>query len=339
MPTQLNLFPVRVPIGAVTDGTGRRYDVLMTPEFARALSDLFTRVGGTNNLSTDELAALFESNPAPDALVAALQGTVLNLANQLAAATAENARLAALENKVTDLAKLLESKPMPNARLAALEQKLDDVAKLASLAGPVPTDWEHPGKIGAATRNSGAFATVGINAGLVNKPALYFGTDTTTGFYRIGVNNLGLAIAGAKLVDYSAGLFAITGTLNTTLGAALGNGTAATNVIVNGTAAGVAGGATFIVRNAGGTVLAFGNRSALLGGAYDATPYIYHVGTLTIHASAYVGGELRINGAFGCNGKVAQGANALGAAATDPASTQTLANNIRAALIACGIGS
>jgi hypothetical protein len=37
MPT-LNLFPVRVPIGRTTDATGRSYDVLMTPEFARALS-------------------------------------------------------------------------------------------------------------------------------------------------------------------------------------------------------------------------------------------------------------------------------------------------------------
>lgn len=42
---------------------------------------------------------------------------------------------------------------------------------------------------------------------------------------------------------------------------------------------------------------------------------------------------------FGCNGAAAQGSMALGAAATDLASAITLVNNIRAALIANGIGS
>lgn len=42
------------------------------------------------------------------------------------------------------------------------------------------------------------------------------------------------------------------------------------------------------------------------------------------------------NGAF--NGASLQGAYSLGSAATDPASTQTLANNLRAAIIAWGIG-
>lgn len=49
--------------------------------------------------------------------------------------------------------------------------------------------------------------------------------------------------------------------------------------------------------------------------------------------------SLTASAGFGCNGKSAQGAGALGAAATDPASTQILANNIRAVLIANGIGA
>lgn len=42
---------------------------------------------------------------------------------------------------------------------------------------------------------------------------------------------------------------------------------------------------------------------------------------------------------FACNGAPPQGPHALGPAATDAASTQALANNLRAALIANGIGS
>lgn len=43
----LNLFPVRVPIGRL-DGSGQ---VLMTPEFARALAALLERVGGVESES------------------------------------------------------------------------------------------------------------------------------------------------------------------------------------------------------------------------------------------------------------------------------------------------
>lgn len=61
MPTSLNLFPARVAIGTVqADGT-----VLMTMEFSRAMSDLFTRVGGTDAPDINEiemLAATSDSN-------------------------------------------------------------------------------------------------------------------------------------------------------------------------------------------------------------------------------------------------------------------------------------
>lgn len=46
----LNLFPVRVPIGRASI-SGQQVDVLMTPEFSRALADLFERVGGTSSPS------------------------------------------------------------------------------------------------------------------------------------------------------------------------------------------------------------------------------------------------------------------------------------------------
>jgi len=50
-------------------------------------------------------------------------------------------------------------------------------------------------------------------------------------------------------------------------------------------------------------------------------------------------GSAKIGTGFGCNGKTPQGAATLGAPATNLATVITLANNIRAALIANGIGS
>jgi hypothetical protein len=43
MPSKLNVLPVRVPIGRVDDANGTSYDVFMTPEFARAMSDLMAQ--------------------------------------------------------------------------------------------------------------------------------------------------------------------------------------------------------------------------------------------------------------------------------------------------------
>ena len=44
-------------------------------------------------------------------------------------------------------------------------------------------------------------------------PSLSFVSDTDSGFYRIGANNIGLALGGSKVVDFGAAGVAITGTL------------------------------------------------------------------------------------------------------------------------------
>lgn len=64
-----------------------------------------------------------------------------------------------------------------------------------------------------------ATAGIGFYAGTVSLPGIYFGTDTATGLYRIGLNNTGYSINGTKLLDLSSALFAVTGaaTVSTTL--------------------------------------------------------------------------------------------------------------------------
>jgi hypothetical protein len=55
----------------------------------------------------------------------------------------------------------------------------------------------------------------GIAPGTVAAPGLYLGTDTTSGVFQIGNGNIGLSIAGTKLLDLSSGAVAVTGTLAT----------------------------------------------------------------------------------------------------------------------------
>lgn len=58
-----------------------------------------------------------------------------------------------------------------------------------------------------------ATAGIGFYAGTVSLPGIYFGTDTATGFYRIGLNNTGFAINGTKLLDLASTSVGITGSL------------------------------------------------------------------------------------------------------------------------------
>lgn len=71
----------------------------------------------------------------------------------------------------------------------------------------------------------------------------------------------------------------------------------------------------------------------ITGGAVDGTT----VGQVAPAAGRFT--DLSSTGKFGCNGAAAQAPVSLGAAATDLATTITLVNKIRAALIANGIGA
>ncbi|HEX6937763.1 MAG TPA: hypothetical protein VF158_00015, partial [Longimicrobiales bacterium] len=86
-------------------------------------------------------------------------------------------------------------------------------------------------------------------------PGIYLGDDSDSGLYRIGPNNLGLALGGAKVVDFAASGVAITGTLS------------ASGAVTFGGAAAIAGDATV-----GGTfgvtgLASFGAGVAVTGGA------------------------------------------------------------------------
>lgn len=54
--------------------------------------------------------------------------------------------------------------------------------------------------------------------GAVGAPTYSFVSDTDSGIYRIGANNIGVAVAGAKVLDVSASGLGVTGTVSTNTG-------------------------------------------------------------------------------------------------------------------------
>lgn len=299
MQNNLAFPPARVPIGQFTDDKGRTVGVLMTQEFARALSTLLVRVGGSSSYGIGdvlEFAAGLESSAAQ---VAALQATVNELKAQLAASSSMNARLAALEHQVAE------------------------VAQFAHAASPAPVDWEHPGKIGASAANSGKFTTLAATAKaqLNPKDANVELKPTGTGLVQIGPATLGAIdnmTVGATTPATGRFTFARVGAgLDFTGPATLAASMAATFSYE-------APYTRFYVGDGTGYKFKFSKRT---GGV---TTDIVTIGDDQ---------TLEVNGGFSCNGKPAQSAYAVGAGATDAATTQTLANNIRAALIANGICS
>jgi hypothetical protein len=101
-------------------------------------------------------------------------------------------------------------------------------------------------------------------------------------------------------IDYSSG------DLNTTGSAVFGSSSGTHKLVVNGANSGASGGSYVAIQNNGSGFFWFGNKSAVLGTAYDATPYIYanatiHVGvalalenTLSVTGTGSIGGALTV---------------------------------------------
>jgi hypothetical protein len=68
-----------------------------------------------------------------------------------------------------------------------------------------------------------------------------------------------------------------------TANALLGTDSTSSDVIALGANSGAGGGAATFVRNGGTPIIGIGNKSRLLGTAYDATPYIFGNATIEVH--------------------------------------------------------
>lgn len=90
------------------------------------------------------------------------------------------------------------------------------------------------------------------SAGTVSAPGYTFASDLDCGFYRIGANNIGLALNGAKVVDYATTGVSVTGTALT----AGPNGATNPTLQVDGSTASAATGVKIVGAAAAGGVAA-----------------------------------------------------------------------------------
>ena len=195
----LNLFPARVPIGRLTLPDGTEVDVMSSPEFFRALSLVFARLGGPSGMGSEDLALLVSQVLAGGAVaqqdIADLQGDQR---------PDHGAQLAIMAARIEDMERQVQVVGNLTAELSALRQRLADIEIVATYRDPFRVDWERPGKIGQLTPNTGSFTRVNAITGTVSLPAIYLDVENTTGLYRVAADSWGLAIAGVNLVTWSA---------------------------------------------------------------------------------------------------------------------------------------
>lgn len=153
--TALNLFPARAPIGRATLPNGQVIDVPASPEFSRALANLFERVGGAVNMGVDDLALVASTVTQPD------QVARREAADALAApAIDQSALVAALVRKIAVLQTQVTQVEGVRAELAKLARRIDAAEQIATFRDPCRVNWERPGRLGFFKANTGAFTTL-----------------------------------------------------------------------------------------------------------------------------------------------------------------------------------
>lgn len=147
----LSLFKSNAAIGLLQpDGS-----VLPSPEFVRAMSMLFERVGGAVNMGADDLALLASTVTQPDQVArrAAADAVLAPSIDQSALVAALLGKVAALQAQVSQVEGL-------RAELAKISRRLDGAELLATYRDPFRVNWERPGRIGYLTKNTGAFTAL-----------------------------------------------------------------------------------------------------------------------------------------------------------------------------------
>lgn len=188
----LATFPTRIAIGKIEKPGTKPVLVYMTDEFSRALSSLLGQIGDGSGLDVDSVAILASFTPEP-----AVAQVARTLEGGFAGASPE---VVALRD---ELAQSNLQRDAAYAGFAALERRLEAL-EMQLPPSDTGTDWEHPGKIGARTANTGAFTVANLGAGAVGAPSLYLGTDNTTGLYRPAANNWALSVSGVLVATWSA---------------------------------------------------------------------------------------------------------------------------------------
>ena len=222
MPNITSIPAPRVPF--VDDRTG-----LISREWYRFMLNLFTLTGsGTSDLTITDLA--IAPNPVDPS-------TVLGSA-------IEQSQLASITAQYSQFLDIVGVAPVAQVQMPLFDD-LTPRAELGTMAS------QNAANVNITGGTIAGITFGGFPAGTVSLPSLYWTTDTATGFYRIGANNIGYSYNGTKLLDFGSELLAITGGLSVTkqITSTLATGTAplvvaSTTNVANLNASSL-GGATF----------------------------------------------------------------------------------------------
>ena len=187
MPNITSIPAPRVPF--VDDRTG-----LISREWYRFMLNLFTLTGsGTSDLTITDLA--IAPNPVDPS-------TVLGSA-------IEQSQLASITAQYSQFLDIVGVAPVAQAQMPLF----DDLTPRDELGTMAAQNAE---KVAITGGTIAGITFGGFPAGTVSLPSLYWGTDTATGFYRIGLNNIGYSYNGTKLIDFSSLLVGVTGGVSVT---------------------------------------------------------------------------------------------------------------------------
>jgi len=123
----------------------------------------------------------------------------------------------ALGDTVTSISGLTLSSPTINGTIATTGLTVPAI----TLGGTVSGGGNQLNNviIGTTTPLAGYFTSISASSassfatGVVGAPSIYLSTDTTSGLYRIGANNIGFSISGAKVLDIASTGMSVTGVI------------------------------------------------------------------------------------------------------------------------------
>lgn len=186
MPNITSIPAPRVPF--IDERTG-----LISREWYRFMLNLFTLTGsGASDLTITDLA--IAPNPVDPF-------TVLGSAIE----QSQLASIAAQYSQFLDIVGVA-----PTAQQTVPPDDLTPRAELGTIAA------QNAEKVNITGGTVAGVTFGGFPAGTVAAPSLYWTTDTATGFYRIGANNIGYSYNGTKLLDFSSLLVGVTGGVSVT---------------------------------------------------------------------------------------------------------------------------
>lgn len=120
-------------------------------------------------------------------------------------------------------------------------------------------------------------------------------------------------LAGSSSQAFAAAALNASGNIQSGTGAA----SSTQNIVANGGASGTGAGGAFAAQNNTLTIIGFGNKSAVVGGSYDATPYLYGSSAISTNVGLNIGGNIEVigSGLFSA-GYYAAGPATVGATST-----------------------